>query len=85
MPGFETSRMRVALANTLLTNDDIVPRARGAALYPTFLTNMTLVLIEVLLHRGIPISTTDESFLRTSMNKIGTSFERGTDIAIKML
>ena len=82
MPRVERSGTRVASAKTLFANDEIVSKVRETAPYLTFLTQVTLVLVEILLHRGIPIPLMDESFVKLFMKKVRTPFGRGRHTAM---
>lgn len=62
MRGVERFGTRVASANTS-ANDDVVSKLKEAAPYFSLLTHVTLVLCEVLLHRGIAMAAMNESFL----------------------
>ena len=84
MPRVERSGTRVASAKTMFANDEIVSKVRETAPYLTFLTQVTLVLVEILLHRGIPIPLMDESFVKLFMKKVRTPFGRGRHAAMYM-
>lgn len=59
MLGVETYGTRAASAKTLLTKDDIVLKVFEAVPYLTFFTHVTFFLVEIFLHRGIPIPIMD--------------------------
>lgn len=62
--GAERSRTRVASAKTLFADAKIASKVRGAIPYLTFVTHVTLVPIDVLLHLGIFILLMDERSIR---------------------
>ena len=52
--------------------------------YLPFLTLVNLGLVEILLHRGIPITLMDETFVKLFMKKVRTPFARGRHAAMYM-
>lgn len=77
----ERSGKWVASSQKLFTDAKIVSKLREALLYLPFITYGTLVLVELLLTRVIPILLIDKNFFGSCVRRIRDPFGRGMHAA----
>lgn len=72
------TRTRFSAGEKLFVDTNVVAKVWETALNLTFLTDVILDFVDILLHPEILILLTDESVLNNLMRKVRPSFEKGT-------